>query len=64
MPAKKFDPTILFQSCQTVFKTTKNQPIQPAELLNLSSEVALLSDFFGVDELEVYLLTYYIYANR
>lgn len=60
MPAKKFDPTVLFESCQTVFKNTKSQLIQPAELLNLSAEVALLTDFFGVDELEVYLLTYYI----
>jgi hypothetical protein len=63
MPAKKFDPTILFQSCQTVFKKTRNQPIQSAEQLNLEKEVALLSDFFGIDELEVYLLAYYIYKS-
>jgi len=63
MPAKKFDPTVLFQSCQTVFKKTKNQPIQSAVQLDLEKEVALLSDFFGIDELEVYLLTYYIYKS-
>ena len=63
MPAKKFDPTILFQSCQTVFKKTRNQPIQSAEQLNLEKEVALLSDFFGIDELAVYLLAYYIYKS-
>lgn len=60
MPTKKFDPTILFQSCQTVFKKTNGKIIQPAALLGIEQEVTLLSTFFGINEIEVYVLTYFI----
>ena len=60
MPAKKFDPTVLFQSCQNVFNKTKNQPIKPAKELDLEQEAALLSKFFSANETEIYVLAYYI----
>lgn len=60
MPTKKFDPTVLFQSCQTVFTKTKDKIIQPAGLLGVEQEVNLLSTFFGINEIEVYVLTYFI----
>lgn len=60
MPAKKFDPTVLFQSCQNVFNKTKNQPIKPAKELDLEQDAALLSKFFGSNETEIYVLAYYI----
>lgn len=63
MPSKKFNPTILFQSCQAVFNKTRNQCIKPAKELDLEQEVALLSQFFSVNEPELYVLVYYIYKS-
>lgn len=60
MPSKKFNPTILFQSCQSVFNKTRNQCIKPAKELDLEQEVTLLSSFFNVNETELYVLVYYI----
>lgn len=63
MSPKKFNPTALFQACQTVFNKTRNQCIKPAKELDLEQEVAMLSQFFSVNETELYVLVYYIYKS-
>lgn len=60
MPTKKYNPTQLFQYCQTVFKKTNGKRIQSNQSLGIQEETEMLAQFFGISDAEVYVLAYYI----